>query len=138
MDLRRMKDYSRSCEGARKVDTSRKEVITKMRDMHAVHALPESKRKRLKQGSSDRKKAEAAKKEEKDKKLYKKVEWKKERLDAKEKKLDEDVHKGNEEFLLAQEFLRTASSSLSEAIKEENMTRIAVASELMSAAQKKI
>ena len=48
------------------------------------------------------------------------------------------MHKGNEEFLLAQELLRMASISLSEAIKEENMTRIAVASELMSAAQKKI
>ena len=65
MDLRRMKDYSRSCGGARKVDTSRKEVITKMRDMHAVHALPESKRKRLKQGSSDRKKLRLQKKKKK-------------------------------------------------------------------------
>ena len=46
------------------------------------------------------------------------------------------MEKGNKEFLLAQELLRTASSSLSEAVKEENMTRIAVANELMSAAQK--
>ena len=47
------------------------------------------------------------------------------------------MEKGNQEFLLAQELLRTASRSLSEAIKEENMTRIAVANELMSVAQKK-
>ena len=54
----------------------------------------------------------------------------------KEKKLDEEVEKGNDEFLLAQELLSTVSSSLSEAIKEENMIRIAVANELMFAAQK--
>ena len=104
--------------------------------MHTTHTLSKCKRKQLKQGASNIKKAEAAKKEE-DKKLYKKLKRKKERLDEKEKKLDEDVEKGNEEFLLAQELLRTASSSLSEAIKEENMTRIAVANELVSVAQKK-
>ena len=65
MNLRRMKDYSRSCGGTRKVNTSRKEVITKMRDMHAVHALPESKRKRLKQGSFDSKKLKLQKKKKK-------------------------------------------------------------------------
>ena len=44
-------------------------------------------------------------------KLYRKVGQKKEGLDEKEKKLDEDMEKGNEEFLLGQELLRTASSS---------------------------
>ena len=56
--LRRTKEYGRSYGGAHKVDTSRKEVIAKMRDAH-------SKRKQLKQGASNRKKLSLQKKKKK-------------------------------------------------------------------------
>ena len=37
MGLRRMQEYARSCGGAHKGFTSRKEVITKMRDAHSTY-----------------------------------------------------------------------------------------------------
>ena len=39
MRLRRMKEYARSCGVAHKEDTSRKEVVAKMRDAHNTYAV---------------------------------------------------------------------------------------------------
>ena len=107
-----------------------------MRDAHCTYAARKleeaAKAKRIQQ-----KKDDAAKKKAEEKELYEKAEQKRDRLDEREKTLDKDMEKANEEFHVAQELLRTASISLSEAINERNMTRIAAASELMSAAQRK-
>ena len=131
MGLRRMKEYAKSLEGPIKWPYQERKSLLAHNTYTARKQEEAAEARRIQQ-----KKTDAAKKEEEDKKLYKKAERKKEKLDEKEKKLDEELEKGNEEFLLAQELFRTASSSLSEAIKEENMRRIVVANELMSDAQK--
>ena len=66
------------------------------------------------------------------------MERKKDKLDEKEKELDEDVEKkATRQFLVAQELLETAKNSLTSAINDGNMTCMAAANELVTAAQKK-
>ena len=131
MGLRRMKEYAKSLEGPIKWLYQERKSLLAHNTYTARKQEEAAEARRIQQ-----KKTEAAEKEEEDKKLYKKAERKKDRLDEKKKKLDGELEKGNEEFLLAQELLRMASSSLSEAIKEKNMRRIAEANELMSDALK--
>ena len=131
MGLRRMKEYAKSLEGPIKWTYRERKSLLAHNTYTARKQEEAAEARRIQQ-----KKTEAAEKEEEDKKLYKKAERKKDRLDEKKKKLDGELEKGNEEFLLAQELLRMASSSLSEAIKEKNMRRIAEANELMSDALK--
>ena len=105
--------------------------------MHTAHTLPEMKRKQLKQDPSYRKKLRLQKKEEEDKKLYKKVELEKGSSGWEGEKVRWGRGEKKWKISFSIRLLRTASSSLCEAIKEENTKCITVANELTSAEQKK-
>ena len=107
-----------------------------MKNAHRLY-VTRKKEEEAKLAREQKQKEDEVKRKAQEKDALKKAEKRRSKLDQKEKDLKEDEQKSNAGFLLAQELLRDANCRLADAIKENKITKITAASEMVTVAQKK-